>query len=89
MNTRYWVSCLGKIALPTASHRPTKGSAVGRFSPGRGDRQRFLLCPKLKIFAMRAQAPSSPLTGILAHAFAEPSFQSRPVGVGQIEGVIT
>jgi hypothetical protein len=36
-----------------------------------------------------AQAPSSPLTGILAQAFAEPSFQSRPVGVGQIEGVIT
>jgi hypothetical protein len=34
-----------------------------------------------------AQAPSSPLTGILAQAFAEPSFQSRPVGVGQIEGV--
>ena len=36
-----------------------------------------------------AQAPSSPLTGILAQAFAEPSFQSRPVGVGQIEEVIT
>jgi hypothetical protein len=29
------------------------------------------------------------LTGILAQAFAGPSFQSRPVGVGQIEEVIT
>jgi hypothetical protein len=36
-----------------------------------------------------AQAPSSPLTGILAQAFAEPPCQSRPVGVGQIEEVIT
>jgi hypothetical protein len=41
-----------------------------------------------KIFATRA-GPSSPLTGILAQAFAEPSFQSRPLGVGQIEEVIT
>ena len=40
-------------------------------------------------YLQRAQAPSSPLTGILAQAFAEPSFQSRPVGVGQIEEVIT
>ena len=43
---------------------------------------------EFKIFATRA-GPSSPLTGILAQAFAEPSFQSRPVGVGQIEEVIT
>jgi hypothetical protein len=40
-------------------------------------------CAKVKIFAMRAQAPISALTGILAQAPAEASFQSRPVGVGQ------
>jgi len=39
-------------------------------------------CVQKSRYLQCAQAPSSPLTG-------EPSFQSRPVGVGQIEGVIT
>jgi hypothetical protein len=50
---------------------------------------RGFFCVQKSRYLQCAQAPSSPLTGILAQAFAEPSFQSRPVGVGQIEGVIT
>ena len=45
--------------------------------------------PSVRIsrYLQRTQTPSNPLTGILAQAFAEPSFQSWPLGVGQIEGL--